>query len=314
MQLILVPTGGGKPCRTHVRLEPLILPALLIVVAIPVLCVLLGYHLGQVKMSELQQRWAAELIAQQELVKAARREAQTDVEVLTQQLGMAQAHLTRIDALGRKLVNMAELSDDEFNFGEEPGLGGPLLTDAIPSLAEEVPRLLALDSFEHLDQLLATLEDRYRQLSSLDSLIKRRNLQEDTQPYGLPVATGWISSPFGTRRDPFTGRRDWHPGIDFAGPEGTEIFAVASGVVTRNEYDRGYGFLVEVHHGNGYATRYAHNQRNLVQIGDTVAKGETIALMGSTGRSTGAHVHFEVIKDGRRTNPYRFVRSALAER
>ena len=122
-----------------------------------------------------------------------------------------------------------------------------------------------------------------------------------------PVVGGWVSSPFGQRLDPFTGEPAVHQGLDFAGLSNSAILAAASGVVTWAGRQRGYGNLIEIDHGNGWVTRYGHNSYNLVTPGDYVKPGQTIALMGATGRATGTHLHFEVLYHGRRQNPARFV-------
>jgi murein DD-endopeptidase MepM/ murein hydrolase activator NlpD len=137
-----------------------------------------------------------------------------------------------------------------------------------------------------------------------------RSLEAQILPTGRPIPDGWISSYFGARTDPFTGLREYHKGLDFAGKDGEEIYAVASGLVTWSAARFGYGQMVEINHGNGYITRYAHNRTNLVKVGDVVTKGQRIALMGSTGRSTGPHVHFEVLKNGRVVDPAKYVYAA----
>ncbi len=119
---------------------------------------------------------------------------------------------------------------------------------------------------------------------------------------------GYISSLYGQRTDPFDGNQASHHGLDFAGAAGTRVLAVADGIVSHAGLDGGYGRLIEVTHGNGYVTRYGHNAKLLVKPGQTVKRGEPIALMGSTGRSTGTHLHFEVLRDGRPMNPLTFVR------
>ena len=139
-----------------------------------------------------------------------------------------------------------------------------------------------------------------------------RKLNEEIQPEGRPVHQGFISSYFGQRQDPFTGEEAIHKGVDFAGNLGDEVVAVAAGVVTWAGVQPGYGKLVEISHGNGLVTRYAHNQRALVNVGDTVTRGEPIALMGSSGRSTGPHVHYEVRINGAPVNPMRYLRSTVA--
>ena len=134
-----------------------------------------------------------------------------------------------------------------------------------------------------------------------------RQLENELTPTGWPVRKGWISSRFGERNDPFTGERVQHRGLDFAGTRGSDVLSVASGVVIRSANRAGYGKTVEIDHGNGYRTRYAHNDELSVNAGDHVSAGQVIARMGSTGRASAPHVHFEVLKDGTRINPARFV-------
>ncbi len=245
--------------------------------------------------------WGMKLEEQRAQVINTRRELQDGLDALASRVGQMNAHVIRLDALGRRLTEMAGLDKGEFNFDSEPGVGGPeaLLEGAVASSSE----LTAM-----LDQLTHQIKDREQQLSVLESLISTRNLSRQIVPGGRPVAKGWISSHFGHRTDPFTGRKAFHRGVDFAGAEGSEVVAVASGVVTFAKERFGYGVTVEINHGGGYVTRYGHNQRVLVTVGDTVQKGQAIALMGSTGRSTGPHLHFEVLKQGRAVDPMRFVR------
>lgn len=238
---------------------------------------------------------------QGEQVAAARRELDERLDALASRVGQMNAHVIRLDALGRRLTEMAKLDKGEFNFDSAPALGGPegLVQGAAVAGAE----LTAM-----LDDLAAQIRDRERQLSVLESLISTRNLNKQIVPGGRPVMQGWISSYFGKRADPFTGRTAWHTGVDFAAPPGSQVVAVASGVVTYSKDRFGYGKTVEINHGNGYVTRYAHNADLLVEVGDRVQKGDPIALIGSTGRSTGPHLHFEVLKQGRAVDPMSFVR------
>ena len=245
--------------------------------------------------------WSARLAEQAEQVAAARREIQERVDALASRVGQMNAHVIRLDALGRRLTEMANLDKGEFNFDSEPAVGGPEgLVEGAVALSPDLSAML--------DNLTHQIKDRERQLSVLESLISTRNLSRQIVPGGRPVTQGWISSYFGRRADPFTGRNAFHRGLDFAGPAGAQVVAVASGVVTYSKDRFGYGKTVEINHGGGYVTRYAHNQRVLVAVGDTVQKGQAIALIGSTGRSTGPHLHFEVLKQGRAVDPMSFVR------
>jgi murein DD-endopeptidase MepM/ murein hydrolase activator NlpD len=245
--------------------------------------------------------WTANLEEQRAQVLATRRELQDRLDALAGRVGQMNAHVIRLDALGRRLTDMANLDKGEFDFDREPAVGGPegIVEGAVAA---------APDLTQMLDDLANQIKDRERQLAVLESLISTRNLSRQIVPGGRPVMQGWISSYFGGRADPFTGRNAFHRGLDFAGPAGSEVVAVASGVVTYSKERFGYGKCVEINHGNGYVTRYAHNQRVLVQAGDTVQKGQPIALIGSTGRSTGPHLHFEVLKQGRAVDPMSFVK------
>jgi murein DD-endopeptidase MepM/ murein hydrolase activator NlpD len=162
-----------------------------------------------------------------------------------------------------------------------------------------------------LADILARLEnqliDRERQLVILETFISARQLTRFAVPDGSPVPGAWVSSTFGHRSDPFTGKLAFHSGIDFAAPAGAQARAVAPGMVTWAGERTGYGQLVEINHGNGYVTRYAHNSTVLVKVGDKVGKGQAISRVGSTGRSTGPHLHFEVLKNGRAIDPQKFV-------
>jgi murein DD-endopeptidase MepM/ murein hydrolase activator NlpD len=223
------------------------------------------------------------------------------MDAIASRVGQMNAHVIRLDALGRRLTEMANLDKGEFDFTNPPAVGGP--EGLVEGAVATSPDISAM-----LDSLTRQIKDREQQLSVLESLISTRNLNRQIVPGGRPVMQGWISSYFGQRTDPFNGRTAYHRGVDFAGPAGSQVVAVASGVVTYSKDRFGYGKTVEINHGNGYVTRYAHNQRTLVTPGDTVQKGQAIALIGSTGRSTGPHLHFEVLRNGRAVDPMSFVR------
>ncbi|MEA5444831.1 peptidoglycan DD-metalloendopeptidase family protein [Gammaproteobacteria bacterium AB-CW1] len=254
---------------------------------------------------EQAQRWKSELAAERAKLEHVTRESEMKLAALNAQLGEMQAQVTRLNALGERLTRMAGLEEGEFNFGAIPAQGGPeeLLDDI--SLGD-VGGMGVEDSVEDLSN---QIRDRERQLSVLERLLMNRNVQDRVRPQGRPIEGGWVSSGYGSRTDPFSGRRAWHGGIDFAGNKGTNVMAVAAGVVTWSGRRYGYGKMVEINHGNGYVTRYAHNQKNLVAVGDMVQKGDVIAHLGQTGRATGPHVHFEVHYNGRTVNPVEYIRA-----
>jgi murein DD-endopeptidase MepM/ murein hydrolase activator NlpD len=251
--------------------------------------------------TEIQvERWQAEIDEQEVELHAARTELQQSVDALALRLGQMNAHVVRLDALGSRLTQMAGLADGEFDFSSAPPLGGP--EELVPATENSLGHLL-----DSLDQLDYQLSDRSRQLEVLEDLLLDRKLAEQVHPEGRPVTAGYISSSFGERSDPFTGRAAFHKGVDFAGREGNDIVAVATGVVTWAGDRDGYGEMVEVNHGNGYVTRYAHNAENLVSVGATVKRGDVIARMGDTGRATGPNLHFEVLRDGQAVDPRTFI-------
>ncbi len=227
------------------------------------------------------------------------RTTQTYLIRLSTHLGLLKAHIIRLNAFGERMTKMAKLDVNEFNFKSVPAQGG-LYRPLKGSVKSE-------DFFAEMHRLAAVLKDREAKLSALESMLLHANIQRAGTPEGKPVRRGWTSSRFGGRRDPFTGRRTFHDGIDFAAPIGTPIYTVAAGVVTASGRRGGYGNTIEVSHGNGLVSRYAHNSRLLVKVGDRVRKGQKIALMGSTGRSTGSHVHYEILKNGKPISPHLFM-------
>jgi len=245
-----------------------------------------------------------ELQLQRENIDSIRQGNEDTLDALAIRIAQMNARIIRLDALGRRLTDMADLEDGEFDFDSAPALGGPeepVTTGsniAIPELVESMQSLG--------DQL----NNREAQLGVLEGVLMGQNLKDRVYPQGRPVNSGWISSYFGKRTDPFTGKPANHTGIDFAGKLGDEVAAVADGVVTWSANRYGYGVMVEINHGNGYSTRYAHNFENLVVVGDEVKKGQAVAHMGETGRATGPNLHFEVLKNGRRVNPVNFIREA----
>lgn len=275
-------------------------------VGLPAAVGLLAYRAGMgdaVMIGQMVGNWRQIIAKQGHEVKIARRNAKNNLQASSLKLAQLQAQVTRIDALGQRLTRMANLDKGEFNFSRPPGLGGP--ETGIEGAAYSPP-----DYMKQLDKLSKDIESREQQLSVLETLMVHRKIKHESFVAGRPVLKGWISSGYGMRIDPFTGRREFHPGIDFAGKLGSKVIAVAAGVVTFAGWDGGYGKMVQINHGDGYATRYGHAEKLLVKAGDIVKKGQVIALMGSTGRSTGPHVHFEVYKNGRVVDPSSYIHRA----
>ncbi|MDP0562297.1 MAG: peptidoglycan DD-metalloendopeptidase family protein [Candidatus Endonucleobacter sp. (ex Gigantidas childressi)] len=230
-----------------------------------------------------------------------RQETERHLDALTLRLAELQGRITRLDAIGERLAMRANLDDGEFDFSEATAIGGP-------SEPQELALLYAKPALiETIDQLALQIDNRETQLDLLDSLLASRTLYSDSFVAGRPVEKGWLSSRYGHRIDPFNGKTAWHGGIDFAGKHGERILSMAAGVVTYTGSRGGYGLLVEVSHGNGYVTRYGHNNSIDVKVGDVVERGQSLARMGSSGRSTGPHVHVEVLKNGRTEDPAKYI-------
>ena len=247
-----------------------------------------------------------ELRGQQEHIASIRRQNEDTLDALAIRIAQLNARIIRLDALGSRLTEMAGIETEEFDFDVEPAVGGP--EEPVTSAAGSnvaVPEVV--DAMTALDGELAARE---AQLSVLEGMLLSENLKERVHPQGRPVNAGWISSYFGKRTDPFTGKPANHTGVDFAGKFGADVIAVADGVVTWSGDRYGYGVMIEINHGNGYTTRYAHNSENLVTVGDEVRKGQVIARMGETGRATGPNLHFEVLRNNQRVNPVNFIREA----
>ena len=276
-------------------------------IGLPVSLAGLSYEFGM-KKGVARAQAAEETLAAEEARERAEAladmavEAERRLESMTLLLAELQSRVTRLDAVGMNLTQSAGLEPGEFNFDMAPALGGPLMTSQ-EDARELIPALEG-----ELFALSTALDDREVQLDILSELIQGEQVKSDATPSGRPILSGWLSSRYGTRIDPFSGKKAWHEGVDFAGKASSDIVAVASGVVSWSGERYGYGKMVEVAHGDGVITRYAHNQENLVKVGDMVRRGDVVALMGNSGRSTGPHVHFEVHKNGRPVDPASYLR------
>jgi murein DD-endopeptidase MepM/ murein hydrolase activator NlpD len=264
--------------------------------------VYLGYRYAQSDLLDDQviAAWQVRLEGQQHEIGRLRETSKTELNAVGRRLASMQARLLRMEALGERVTEVANLDTGEFSFGEIPALGGPEneVANATPSGPEFI---------SSVDQLADQLRAREDELEVLESLLANRRFHEDVVLAGRPIEKGWMSSAFGRRVDPISGQMAWHAGVDFAGKAQAEVVAVASGVVTYAGERGGYGRMVEINHGGGYVTRYGHHEELLVSAGDVVKKGQLIGRMGSTGRSTGPHVHFEVLKNGKHVVPARYV-------
>ena len=257
-------------------------------------------HNGDYVSPESAQKWDRQLKNQELSLAEIKEKSQQHIEALTIRLASLQARLSTLDALGLRVTHITGLDEGEFDFESPIGVGG---------LGEGQQTSYSL--FElgiEIERLERTLEDRGSQLKVLEDIVLDREIESDLFVAGKPLEDGWIVSNFGQRPDPFTGKLSFHKGIDFTnGRPGSEIDTVAAGVIVWSGPKSKYGLTVEVDHGNGFTTRYSHAEKLFVSVGDVVKKGQSIASVGSTGRSTGPHVHFEIYKNGRVVDPASYI-------
>ena len=247
--------------------------------------------------------WNDRLGQQREKIDQLSHQAREQVLAAGRKLADMQARLLRMEALAERVSEMpqvAGLVEGEFRFDVPAATGGPQSGPGVEDVT-------ASDYFSEIDRLSAQLRVREREMRMLESMLARGSFNNQIAPAARPLDEGWVSSRYGSRIDPITGQPAWHGGVDFSGRSGSDVKAVAGGVVTYAGATGAYGNMVEIEHGEGISTRYAHHESVAVEPGEIVKKGQTIAHLGSTGRSTGPHVHFEVLRDGRRFDPAEYL-------
>jgi len=240
-------------------------------------------------------------LRQQELSQH-KKSVQNDIDSMTLQIGKLMAQSTRLNALGNQLTEVADINQEDFNLASDPGLGGP---DLELTGETNTPKSL----YENLFNLEDTFSKQQENLNILAKLLTEQTVDQNATPHLLPLKKGWISSYYGKRIDPFTGHQANHSGMDYSGSYKSEILAAADGVVVWAGKRSSYGNMVEIDHGNGFMTRYAHAETVKVELGQKVTAGQTIAVMGKTGRATSEHLHFEILKNGHKVNPLPFINS-----
>lgn len=229
---------------------------------------------------------------------------QKHLDALALQLGEIQARVMRLDAQSDRLEKMAGVKDSEADKDslkkQLPGRGGPEI-NAQPITEQQLQ--------SQITELMAEVDRRTDRLSVFEANLLQQKLKKSTLPNSTPVGVAYNSSSYGWRIDPFTGRNAFHEGLDFSAAIGTPVYAAADGVVTVAEQTPDYGKIVKISHGSGIETRYAHTSMILVKVGDVVKKGQLIAKVGSTGRSTGPHLHFEVRLNGAPLDPRKYLKN-----
>lgn len=308
MNIILLP--GRLANGRHISLNgrQAVLALIVGLAVLPALMGVLAYRIqalidppGQPRPPAYLQEQERLLTAERQRLAQARRSAETHLNALAQRLGHLQAQLLRLNALGSRLAQLSGLDKREFNFAETPAVGGP----ARAALSPRVP-----DFLQALDNLGREIDHKNERLGLLERVLAERQLQAAVTPLGWPVQGGWMSSGFGLRVDPFTGQTMFHEGVDIANRLGSPIHAMGAGIVSYAGHRDGYGLVVEINHGRGEGTRYAHARNVLVKSGDKVDKGQVIALVGTSGRSTGPHLHFEILRNDRPVDPQSYLRQA----
>ena len=244
-----------------------------------------------------QEEYGAE---KQQLMRL-KQQTEHQLSALTLKLGEIKGQVNRLDAFAARLGQQAEIPKEEFNFEMNTIAGGPTASSVEDVMAD------ADNLFSQMDEMLVKLDGQERKMAVLESILMNTHIEQEIFISGRPIQKGWLSSYYGVRKDPFTGMPAMHKGLDFAGEEGAAVTATGSGVVTWADNRFGYGNLVEIDHGDGVITRYGHNKELLVNVGEIVNKGQKISLMGSTGRSTGPHVHYEVLQNGKQIDPLPYI-------
>lgn len=297
MQIILVDRRLSRARTVTLKVQHLVAAGVIALLSIVVMSTL--FSLLTVRAaSALPVPFVSDVIAFVLRDEALRKEqyVRDNVSAMTRKLGEVQAQLLRLDVLGERVAKAAGIGPEEFRFRDLPGRGGPL--GGAMSFSD-------LDG--ELQRLTRSVEQRADYLAVVEAELQSRQVRTALLPGSQPVSDGFVGSGFGWRSDPFTGEMTRHEGIDFAAPPGTPIHAAAGGVVVLATHHPIWGNVVEVDHGNQLLTRYAHASRLTVAAGDLVKRGQKIAEVGSTGRSTGPHLHFEIHQRGVAQNPSKFL-------
>jgi len=307
LKVILLKDNTSKNGAVCFSGQKLLASGLMVFVALPIALGLVSYWLASTIDRSLnpfvdpEYRIAVEsrVNEQENEILKTRTYVRQHMDVLGRKIGSLQAQVSRINAVEMRLAEASGIDLKDFQFDQDPAVGGADI--AADEDSEQVDIENAIIAIEQ------ELTLRESEIAAVDFLLSRKSLQNQQTPAGWPVENGWISSSFGSRMHPMTGKKQFHRGVDIPGKLGADVLAVADGVVKRSTKSISYGWLVEIDHGDDYTTLYSHNRKNLVTEGQTVIKGQPVAEVGSTGRSTAPHVHFEVLKRDRHINPVKYL-------
>jgi len=297
MDLILVARKQAETKTYSVRLPDLLFLAVTSLLAVAALSAgVTRMVLRERPVAPVAYETASPMLAEHEPVAP----QGADLRQIATRVGQMQSHLVRLDLLSERLTRMVGFRADELIGADEVSASR---FDAVPP-----PVMTLAGLMRQVDALFRQLDDRRDALGALESLFALDDVRRKLLPTSLPLEAGAYSSDYGWRTDPFTGERTYHEGIDFMAEHGAPILAAAGGVVVYSDFHPQYGNMLEIDHGNGLVTRYAHAAKRLARVGDVVTRGARIGEVGSSGRSTGNHLHFEVRRNGAPLNPAQFLR------
>ena len=290
-----MPDGTG--CVKQIRL-----PKSLLFFIIPLLIICAGflfwiihdYRGIKAKVPQLAELQKENALQKEQILYMARR-----IDQVTKEMN----ELSKLDHKLKVMVNLETGEGDE----QFQGVGGsdPALVDPKKALTK-VDRQLVRAMHQSLDNLNSDINSSKEDKAGLQEFLENQKILLASTPSIWP-AKGWLSSRFGYRKSPFTGKKEFHKGLDISARMGAPIVASADGIVSFSGWDRGYGRVVAIKHGYGLKTKYAHLKKSLVKKGQYVKRGETIGLVGKSGRTTGSHLHYEVHLNGVPVNPLRYV-------
>jgi len=270
--------------------------------AFPLLLAMVFTYLLLFHAADIPHPYLQSLVLSSQRTEAAKNQVylRENLNAMAVKLGQMQAHVLRLDSLGERLATLTGMGKQEFNFDKNPGQGG--------AESSQPARDMTMSEFgQQLDGLMKKLDDRSDQLGLMEAMLVQQQAKKVAIPSTRPVTTGWYSSNYGYRIDPFTGQKAFHEGVDFMADSGTPIHAAGGGIVVYADTYAGYGNMIEIDHGNGLISRYAHASKIQAKVGDVVMKGQKIGEVGNTGRSTGPHLHFEVRHRGAPQNPEHYL-------
>jgi len=298
MKIIIISTQGGTSNRWHVSQLAWIVLGLALLTLITLSSMIAYQFANSMIEADIKSANAVFVTDQNNSDPILNSVAITD-DYYAKRLGGLQADAIRMQALIAHLADQVGLDIDDAMYREQFVQGG---------FSEDGLSLTEIDFHGSIDQIQSSFSQQSQLISTIQKMTMTDGNIRDAIPAGRPIDDGWVSSYYGYRVDPFNGKKVFHRGIDFAGKEGSKVMAVADGIVTWAGKRGNYGEMLEIDHGSGYVTRYAHNKSIEVKVGARIESGQTIAMMGSTGRSTGPHVHFEILRDGKSVNPYKFIK------